>query len=1240
MNKDVRIRAVLRRWRYGIAAAVLAVVTIAGVNAVNRIVDIERYRPKIVEALAHATGMPVTFGRIGVRFLPTPGIKIRDLAIGSGDCHLLIRRASASLRLASLAQRRIAISQVTLSDVSVVLPKDLAALRGLVPPSGTPGATSSLESPQFDIDGLYIHGGEIRHGEGGPLLATFDGVARTLTAETIPVRITAQIPAWGTDTRFVAEGVVAPSQGPAIQGSISLRGLALAALASRPELGTAVADASVALHVSGMQRTVAELACSITGAPHAALNGSLSATAWWQDGALTVNDIQWASTGIAVAGDLTWNPPRQVACRVAKADADASALAALAALWHNDTYRVRPRKNAALAIREVMAGMNPDGEMRLAQGTFTLNGIDCLSADGHRLLAGVHTQISVEEGVVHINELAAEGLTLTGIVHPDWHTRSLAVEGGGSITLAPTWLTLVPAAAPIKDLKGECIIDKASATIVPGQGFPRDLAAAVTLKGVGATILLPGSAEPLTIREMKGGLAFADGTITFDTIEAEGMAVSGTVRPVDGSIALDVSGNVALDRAPLGLIAPKDLLTNWGGMLTVERCKATLSGKGVPADLDVAAGIEDGRVTLSLPGYVDTLSSVTAHVKAGTRAIKADVEVSSAQAGTFSLQGGYEAKTGKAKAALSIDATNNSLPFLKSVEARQTWLPIVHSLGVSTLQIETRWPPPEKKGLHVTVVREGEPPCNAAFTFVQQDGKWKLGEWQSSLTLPLDIVQPLMPKAIEAEGSVVLNARRSAGDSSVALEGDFTDVDAVVGDYLYKKRGDPLAVESVLDPKTGGIGLNAVHIRYGGLDVPVRLQDGGAYVDNADIDLASVAGLLPKQGGAHGHVRGSFGSKPLAATLELDGVGAFIAPEMGIDKVSGKVSVHGTRVVLQEVRAQGLDSDCTFNAELIDGVFHGRAGGSRLNVNKIVYFVDHLKDYRKNPEPENKDAPWHASPFECELQVTLDTLIYRKGAAQHVTGDFSVHQEVVRATHLVATPYTGRLTGTLEIDPSKNRDPGRVVLDFETQDADLRFVDETVFDKPRGLAGTVTGKVAMSILTGTDADAIEGTNGGFQLDAQRGSLGEVGFANQLRNLLKTTTLVRLRLPEYGKDSLGFDQCHANVIMKDGVWTLQEAEMRNPYLAMTADGTIDFPRQDTDIRLRINFLESVTGLLARVPLLGEAISKVGGMTGLDLQVYDSPYDMKVRLRPTQRLENAGKKAGEVVDSITKSLRRKE
>ncbi len=1215
-----------------IGAGILCAVVLIGTGVVNRLVDVERYRPALVAALKDATGMPASVARMRLRILPTPVIVAYDISIGEGDCRLLIRHATASLSLSSFAQHHIAIGRITLASVSLVLPKDLSTLRALAERFHKP-VTASASSPDFDVDALYVSSGEIRQSEGGPILATFDGMANALTSDTVPVRATAKLPVWGKEAQFDMEGTVAPRQGPAVQAYISFGHVSLAALTGRP-LGGAIADLTAEVKLLSLEEASVELTGSVVGAPHDALNGSLSAVAQWQGGALTVNDINWASPCASLEANLTWNPPRQLTCRIVNAFICAAALDAFAELQRSPEFRLKVRKEASLTLQDLMVGVNDAGEMRVPQGALSLHGIDLFAANGKLLLANLYVGVGVEEGVVHMNELSAEGLRLTGTLRPDWPSRSIGIEAGGTVLLTPAWLALAPASFPLAGLNGECVFDKMSATLVAGQGFPRDFTANGSVKKASANLTVPGHPQPLAISDLSGSVGFKDGELTLDTVAANGLVLSGAVRAMNGAIAVDLRGKASLAQIPLGFFVSRDLLSDWGGTLTVETFKATFAGKGIPADVQLTANIENGRATLSLPGYVDFLSDVNAHVKVDSQTVNADLELSSAQVRTLKLEGGYEARTGAIHGSLTADLAQCALPFLKSIPARKTWFPIIERTGLSTFRINAGWPPSERGDVPVTIARDSEPGFNATVTLSRRTGEWTLSQMDMSLTAPLELLKPVIPEYIQVEGNAVLRAQSALDSPQWILTADLTDADAVIGEYLYKTRGDALLAHAACEMKSGGLDLNSVHARYCDVDVPVRIQDGGLFVDNIDIDLAALAGLLPKDGSAHGHLSGSFGTKPLAAVLELDGLGAFVAPRMGFSNISGKITVNGTHVVLDKVRAQGLDSDCTFNAELIDGVFHGRANGARLNLNDVIHFIDHLKDYRWNPKPENENGSWQPSPFACDLQTALDTLVYRNGSAQNVTGTFSMHEEVVRATNLVATPYTGRLTGSLVVEPKRNKVPGKVVLDFEVRDAEARFIDEMVFDEPRGLAGTITGMVSMSIGTGDDSDAIEKTNGGFTFDGKHGSLGTIAFANALSEMLKTTTLIRLRLPEYGKDALGFDQCHAVVAMKDGVWAILEANTKNPYLSMTGEGVIDFPRKATDVRLRINFLESVTGLIERLPLIGSTISKVNGLTGLNLVVYDSPYDMKVRINPAQIIEDVGKKADKVTDTLTK------
>lgn len=1204
--------------------------------ALNYLVDVERYRPAIVAALHDATGMPVSMGKIRIRILPALGATISDVLIGEDDHRLIIRRVTATLRLSSLTERRIAISSVKLSGVSLSIPKNLSNLGALAERPSKPDA-GPASAPSIDIDALHLRSGEIHEGADGPLLATFDVDAKTLLSENVPVHIAAKLPVWGKEAQCTIEGSVAPKKTPIVQAHLAFSQVSLSLLTGRP-FGDAVAGIDADAKMTNPADAALVLTGSVSGAPHEAMNGTLSASAQWQSGVLTLNRAQWISPGAVLETDLVWHPPHNVECRIVNAHVGRSVLSELAGSWQVPEFRLNANDTAALDAQSLTVRVNDAGETSVPEGSLSLQGIDMLAPNGRPLLENLRIRAGVEDGVVRLNELAAEGLQLTGTLRPNWPARAIGVEGAGVIRLNPAWLTLAPPSFPLVDIDGECKVDSVAATVVIGGPFPQDFTASGSVNQVNAKINLPGHPLPLEIEDLKGGIAFKDGKFTLDDLAANGLEVSGSLTPLKRAASVDLRGKVSLDQAPLGFLVSPGLFRDWGGTLTVDAFKATFAGRGIPADFKLAAAIEKGRATLTLPGYVDLLSDVNARVHADTDGLKADLAFSSAQARDIQAHASYAAKSGEIQGTLTADLAQCALPFLKSIPDREVWFPIIGRTGLSTFRLDAKLPQGSTGDMPVTIMRQGEPAFKATLTLNRNGEQWKPTKVETSLTLPLQMLGSLVPKAIEAEGNAVLSAQGSFDGPRWTLSADFADTEAIVGDYLYKRRGDALSAYATCTFKPNGVDLSALHVRYGSLDIPLRLQDGGVFAENLDLDIAPLAGLLPKSGSVHGRVRGSFGTKPFKADLDLDGVSAFVAPHLGFDSVSGRVSVDGKRVMLDSVHAQGLDSDCTFTAEMIDGVFHGNAKGPRLNLNEVINFVDRLKEYRWNPKIKDPNEPWKPSPFECDLQTALDTLVYRKGSAQNVTGVFSMHEEVIRAIDLAATPYTGSLKGSLVVWPGQDKGLGKVEFEFDIRDADAKFVDETVFDVQRGLLGSVTGKVNMSIGTDGPRDAIEKTNGEFLFDAKHGSLGTIEFATGLREMLKTATLVRLRAPEYGKNDLSFDQCHAAVTMKNGVWTISDANMKNPYIAMTGAGVIDFPQQQSDVHLRVNYLESVTGIIEQVPVVGARLSRFGNFMGLNLLLYDSPYDMKVRLDPAQRFKVPAEKAGEPKENASKPASR--
>ena len=49
------------------------------------VLQVDRYRPQVVEAIEKATGLPVTIGDLDLVLFPTPHLNAHDFSIGEGD---------------------------------------------------------------------------------------------------------------------------------------------------------------------------------------------------------------------------------------------------------------------------------------------------------------------------------------------------------------------------------------------------------------------------------------------------------------------------------------------------------------------------------------------------------------------------------------------------------------------------------------------------------------------------------------------------------------------------------------------------------------------------------------------------------------------------------------------------------------------------------------------------------------------------------------------------------------------------------------------------------------------------------------------------------------------------------------------------------------------------------------------------------------------------------------------------
>lgn len=234
-----------------------AVILVALVVVVPRLIDVDRYRPEVVQHIQKETGKPAEIGRLTLRLLPSVSIRVDDFTLGNppGFPHrplLKVRRVYAVLDARALWDRQIIITSLELDDPEISL---LSDVRGRWNFENTSDAHSSRAGasearPMFTlgiISKVLIAGGRLEvanllsSGRLGPsffearkassqltqvdLNAFITSSSASLSPRTRPSTWDSLWP-WDTSTVYAAT----PGSKPAAQGSLEAQFLRFGAL--------------------------------------------------------------------------------------------------------------------------------------------------------------------------------------------------------------------------------------------------------------------------------------------------------------------------------------------------------------------------------------------------------------------------------------------------------------------------------------------------------------------------------------------------------------------------------------------------------------------------------------------------------------------------------------------------------------------------------------------------------------------------------------------------------------------------------------------------------------------------------------------------------------------------------------------------------------------------------------------------------------------------------------------------
>ncbi len=652
------------------------------------------------------------------------------------------------------------------------------------------------------------------------------------------------------------------------------------------------------------------------------------------------------------------------------------------------------------------------------------------------------------------------------------------------------------------------------------------------------------------------------------------------------------------------------------------------------------ATLEDGKLDLKTGAHELRIALVTGEFRTDSEGVHTTLRAASPDIGPLSVVGRYAPEERNWLGRVTADLPQVVAGLLPPETVPQALGPVLTKYGDSTFWTELDLPTDENDEIAIHLRREGAPALEGRLSLVPNAlGSMRLGGIEVESKVPLEGLGEEVFSGVSATGEGRITFARDPALARFDFEADLTQASIKAGDFIEKKQGGRFAVRILGD---AGDTWATREIRIDLLEETVAIvltEDDGARVQ-FDLKMERLAGLLPEGSTTHGAITGEFAGTPKEGRLTLDGVGFAIDSERQVRSISGTVEIVDDDVAVRNVSVAGVNSECVLAATRRDGRWNGSLEGAALDLDWVRVLAGSAASFTSHGEESTPgDSLWD-NPILGEFYVHLDKMYYRRGEMDAVTVRVIAGPDAIRIQDIYLIPYTGKLTGTIDIVPGGDAD-ALVRAELEIDEIDGRIFDEIFFDEPSQAHRTVSGTVSFAAPFGTPKAMIAAADGRAVWTATEGSLGKLGFATQLLTALKTVEVINLKVPSLRDKGLTYNTFVGEVQIDSGVMTLKNVLLDGGAYELEAAGQIDFAQEETDVKVRVHVLESVSNIIEIVPVVGEITKFTTDLVGVTVHMKGSPYDLETTVVPggDSIIENTmeiGEKAVEGVTNVIKKL----
>jgi len=435
-------------------------------------------------------------------------------------------------------------------------------------------------------------------------------------------------------------------------------------------------------------------------------------------------------------------------------------------------------------------------------------------------------------------------------------------------------------------------------------------------------------------------------------------------------------------------------------------------------------------------------------------------------------------------------------------------------------------------------------------------------------------VAPMAPK---------LARYQPGGRVQIAMEGGKPAADS--DDFRW--RGSLYMVNATFKPSETMKPVSAINGRIAFDEGSMESSQLTARIGNSTFSgKATISSFNPPQ------LHATFSSPRIA----LEDFGLSPEKPLQISRVRGDLALKDKNLQIRELSGQVNSS----HLQLKGAINNLNAPNIDLAVTSTFLNISDLLALGEL-EPKRKPGEKGGPDMALKATVRADKGIFREIPFERLSSTLQIANKIIYLHPLDAAIFGGRITAKGRADTLSR--PGRYQVEFKLANASAgQILQHFAVDK-KELTGTMSVEGELTARGESAAELKQSALGSVKIAAQHGSIRQFPVLSKVFSILNVSQLFKLRLPDMVSEGMPYNTIKAALAVKDGNLASNDMFIASNAMNMSLIGKYDFVRDNLDLTLGIQPLQTVDKVVSKIPIVGWIL------TGKDKSFITAYFEIK-------------------------------